>query len=81
MATGAITHALGGVAALLGFSSPGIISGSVAASAMSVTSTTGLGAGLVSAAQSAGALFVNAFGGRYWKLPCRFIVNQLFSLT
>ena len=63
VATGAITHALGGVAALLGFSSPGIISGSVAASAMSVTSTTGLGAGLVSAAQSAGALFVNAFGG------------------
>ena len=63
VATGAITHALGGVAALLGFSSPGIISGSVAASAMSVTSTTGLGAGLVSAAQSAGALFVNAVGG------------------
>ena len=68
MATGAITHALGGVAALLGFSSPGIISGSVAASAMSVTSTTGLGAGLVSAAQSAGALFIKAVDDNPWLL-------------
>ena len=65
VATGAITHALGGVAALLGFSSPGIISGSVAASAMSAAWTSGVGTGLVSAAQSAGALFMNAVGGSY----------------
>ena len=61
--TGVLTNAAGGAAALLGFGSPGIAAGSAAASAMSVASTTGLGTGLVSAAQSAGALFVNAVGG------------------
>ena len=65
MATAAATGAIGAAAALLGFGSPGIIGGSVAASAMSAAWTSGLGTGLVSAAQSAGALFMNAVGGSY----------------
>ena len=65
VATAAATGAIGAAAALLGFGSPGIIGGSVAASAMSAAWTSGLGTGLVSAAQSAGALFMNAVGGSY----------------
>ena len=60
-----LTNAAGGAAALLGFGSPGIAAGSVAASAMSAAWTTGIGTSLVSAAQSAGALFMNAVGGSY----------------
>ena len=61
--TAAATGALGGAAALLGFGSPGIAAGSAAASIMSAAWTTGIGTGLVSAAQSAGALFMAAAGG------------------
>ena len=62
-ATGLATGAAGGAAALLGFGAPGIAAGSVAASIMSAAWTTGIGTGLVSAAQSAGALFMAAAGG------------------
>ena len=62
-ATAAATGAAGGAAALLGFGAPGIAAGSVAASIMSAAWTTGIGTGLVSAAQSAGALFMAAAGG------------------
>ena len=62
-AMAALTNAVGGAAALLGFGSPGIAAGSAAASAMSAAWTSGVGTSLVSAAQSAGALFVNAAGG------------------
>ena len=62
-ATAAATGAAGGAAALLGFGAPGIAAGSVAASIMSAAWTTGIGTGLVSAAQSAGATFMNAVGG------------------
>ena len=65
VATGAATGAVGAGAALAGFGSPGIAVGSVAASAMSAAWTTGIGTSLVSAAQSAGALFMNAVGGSY----------------
>lgn len=61
--TAAATGAVGGAAALLGFGSPGIAAGSAAASIMSAAWTTGIGTGLVSAAQSAGALFMAAAGG------------------
>ena len=61
--TAAATGAVGGAAALLGFGSPGIAAGSAAASMMSAAWTSGIGTGLVSAAQSAGALFMNAVGG------------------
>ena len=61
--TAAATGAVGGAAALLGFGSPGIAAGSAAASMMSAAWTTGIGTGLVSAAQSAGATFMNAVGG------------------
>ena len=61
--TAAATGAFGGAAALLGFGSPGIAAGSAAASMMSAAWTTGIGTGLVSAAQSAGALFMAAAGG------------------
>ena len=61
--TAAATGAFGGAAALLGFGSPGIAAGSAAASIMSAAWTTGIGTGLVSAAQSAGALFMAAAGG------------------
>ena len=61
--TAAATGAFGGAAALLGFGSPGIAAGSAAASMMSAAWTTGIGTGLVSAAQSAGATFMNAVGG------------------
>ena len=61
--TAAATGAVGGAAALLGFGSPGIAAGSAAASMMSAAWTTGIGTGLVSAAQSAGALFMAAAGG------------------
>ena len=61
--TAAATGAVGGAAALLGFGSPGIAAGSAAASMMSAAWTTGIGTGFVSAAQSAGALFMNAVGG------------------
>ena len=61
--TAAATSAVGGAAALLGFGSPGIAAGSAAASMMSAAWTTGIGTGLVSAAQSAGALFMAAAGG------------------
>ena len=61
--TAAATGAVGGAAALLGFGAPGIAAGSVAASIMSAAWTTGIGTGLVSAAQSAGATFMNAVGG------------------
>ena len=61
--TAAATGAFGGAAALLGFGSPGIAAGSAAASIMSAAWTTGIGTGLVSAAQSAGATFMNAVGG------------------
>ena len=61
--TAAATGAAGGAAALLGFGSPGIAAGSAAASMMSAAWTTGIGTGLVSAAQSAGALFMAAAGG------------------
>ena len=57
VATGAATGAVGAGAA--------IAVGSVAASAMSAAWTTGIGTSLVSAAQSAGALFMNAVGGSY----------------
>ena len=62
-ATAAATGAAGGAAALLGFGSPGIAAGSAAASMMSAAWTSGIGTGLVSAAQSAGATFMNAVGG------------------
>ena len=65
VATATATGAIGAAAALLGFGSPGIVGGSVAASAMSAAWTTGVGTGLISAAQSAGALFMNAVGGSY----------------
>ena len=65
VATAAATGAVGAGAALVGFGSPGIIGGSAAASAMSAAWTSGVGTGLVSAAQSAGALFMNAVGGSY----------------
>ena len=52
VATGAATGAVGAGAALAGF-------------AMSAAWTTGIGTSLVSAAQSAGALFMNAVGGSY----------------
>ena len=65
VATGAATGAVGAGAALAGFGSPGIAVGSVAASAMSAAWTTGIGTSLVSPAQSAGALFMNAVGGSY----------------
>ena len=61
--TAAATGAVGGAAALLGFGSPGIAAGSAAASMMSAAWTSGIGTGLVSAAQSAGALFMAAAGG------------------
>lgn len=61
--TAAATGAFGGAAALLGFGAPGIAAGSAAASIMSAAWTTGIGTGLVSAAQSAGALFMAAAGG------------------
>ena len=61
--TAAATGAVGGAAALLGFGSPGIAAGSAAASMMSAAWTSGIGTGLVSAAQSAGATFMNAVGG------------------
>ena len=61
--TAAATGAAGGAAALLGFGSPGIAAGSAAASMMSAAWTSGIGTGLVSAAQSAGATFMNAVGG------------------
>ena len=61
--TAAATGAFGGAAALLGFGSPGIAAGSAAASMMSAAWTSGIGTGLVSAAQSAGATFMNAVGG------------------
>ena len=61
--TAAATGAFGGAAALLGFGSPGIAAGSAAASMMSAAWTTGIGTGLVSAAQSAGATFMAAAGG------------------
>ena len=64
-ATAAATGAAGATAALLGFGSPGIVGGSLASSAMSTAWTTGFGTGLISAAQSAGALFMNAVGGSY----------------
>ena len=64
-ATAAATGATGAIAALLGFGSPGIAAGSVASSVMSTAWTTGIGTGMVSAAQSAGALFMNAVGGSY----------------
>ena len=61
--TAAATGAFGAAAALLGFGYPGIAAGSAAASMMSAAWTSGIGTGLVSAAQSAGALFMNAVGG------------------
>ena len=61
--TAAATGAVGGAAALLGFGSPGIAAGSAAASMMSAAWTSGIGRGFVSAAQSAGATFMNAVGG------------------
>ena len=62
-ATGAATGAAGATAALLGFGSSGVAAGSAAASMMSAAWTSGIGTGFVSAAQSAGALFMNAAGG------------------
>ena len=56
-------NAVGGLCALVGFSSPGAIAGSTAASMMSASATSGVGAGAISAMQSAGALFMNAVGG------------------
>ena len=61
--TASLTNAVGAGVALLGFGSPGIVSGSIAASAMSAAWTSGIGTGAVAAAQSAGALFMNAVGG------------------
>ena len=61
--TAAATNAAGGLCALVGFSSPGAIAGSTAASMMSASATSGVGAGVISAMQSAGALFMNAVGG------------------
>ncbi|KNB41442.1 hypothetical protein JH06_5469 [Blastocystis sp. subtype 4] len=55
IAVASLTNALGAAVALGGCSSPGIIAHTLAASAMRPS--------LVSAAQSAGALFVNATGG------------------
>ena len=46
----------------------GVAAGSVAASAMSAAWTTGVGTGLVSAAQSAGALFIKAVDDNPWLL-------------
>ena len=43
------TSAIGAAAALLGFGSPGIVGGSVAASVMGTVWTTGVGTGLFSA--------------------------------
>ena len=63
IAVASLTNALGAAVALGGCSSPGIIAHTLAASAMSIAWKTGIGPSLVSAAQSAGALFVNAFGG------------------
>ena len=57
-ATGAATGAAGATAALFGFGSPGIAAGSWAASMMSAAWTSGIGTGLISAAQSAGAACV-----------------------
>lgn len=57
------TQAVGAAASLIGFGSPGTLLGSWAASIMSASATSGLGAGIVSFMQSAGALFVNAAGG------------------
>ena len=62
-ATAAATGAVGATAAFFGFGSPGIAAGSWAASMMSAAWTSGIGMGLVSAAQSAAALFMNAAGG------------------
>ena len=62
------TGAVGAASAFLGFGSPGIAAGSVAASAMSAAWTTGVGTGLVSAAQSAGALFIKAVDDNPWLL-------------
>ena len=61
-ATGTLTSAGGALASLVGFGSPGVAAGSWAASLMSASATSGIGAGVISALQSAGALFVNAFG-------------------
>ena len=63
IAVASLTNALGAAVALGGCSSPGIIAHTLAASAMSIAWKTGIGPSLVSAAQSAGALFVNATGG------------------
>ena len=49
VATAAATGAIGAAAALLGFGSPGIVGGSVAASVMGTVWTTGVGTGLFSA--------------------------------
>ena len=48
---------------MLGFSSPGAVAGSAAASLMSASTTSGVGAGIVSGLQSAGAVFMNCVGG------------------
>ena len=65
IAVASLTNALGAAVALGGCSSPGIIAHTLAASAMSIAWKTGIGPSLVSAAQSAGALFMNAVGGSY----------------
>lgn len=57
------TQAVGAAASLIGFGSPGTLLGSWAASIMSASATSGLGAGIVSFLQSTGALFVNVAGG------------------
>ena len=62
-ATAVATGAAGATAAMLGFGSPGIAAGSWAASMMSAAWSSGIGTGLISAAQSAGALFMNTVGG------------------
>ena len=61
-ATGYVTGALGGIASLLGFGSPGITSNSAAAAAMSYFGTSGIGGWIISSLQSIGVTFVNTWG-------------------
>ena len=56
----------GAAAASRGYSSPGIIRDSPAASEMSSAWSSGRGVSEVSGNQSAGALYVNSHGGRHW---------------
>ena len=62
------TGAIGAAAALLGFGSPGIIGGSVAASAMSAAWPSGVGTGLLAAAVTAPVAVGGAVGYGIYRL-------------